>query len=164
MNGDSNRFYGKYRGVVTNTDDPESRARIRATVPAVFGEEESGWALPCAPYVGEGVGAIAIPPVNALVWIEFEHGDPEYPIWTGGFWGSGREAPGEGAIADIKLLKSQQHLLKLDDAASTLTLAAPNGMTIVLGPEGIEINNGQGASIKLQGNQVSINDGALEVT
>ena len=77
-----NKFYGKYRGKVTDNTDPLMQGRIRANVPAVFGEEDTGWALPAAPYGGSGVGFFFVPPVDANVWIEFEGGDPDYPIWT----------------------------------------------------------------------------------
>ncbi len=49
-------FFGKYRGVVTDNRDPLLQGRLRATVEDVFGEEECGWALPCVPYAGNGVG------------------------------------------------------------------------------------------------------------
>ena len=46
-----NRFFGKYEGKVTNVDDPLKIGRLKAKVPAVFGEDtETGWALPCAPF------------------------------------------------------------------------------------------------------------------
>ena len=84
-------FYGKYRGVVTDNNEPLKQGRIRATVPAVLGDRESGWALPCTPC---SRGFFFIPPVDAKVWIEFEGGNPEVPIWSGCFWGPG-EAPSQ---------------------------------------------------------------------
>ena len=86
MNG--NAFYGKYRGVVTDNMDPLMTGRIRARVADVLGDGESGWAMPAAPFGGNGMGFFALPDVGAGVWIEFEHGDPDFPIWTGVWWGS----------------------------------------------------------------------------
>jgi hypothetical protein len=82
------RFYGKYRGKVLNNVDPLLLGRIVAEVPAVTGSNLN-WAMPCSPYAGPGVGFYAIPPIGANVWIEFEGGDSNYPIWAGCFWGEG---------------------------------------------------------------------------
>src|SRR4029077_6388708 len=86
---DSDRFYGKYRGLVTDNQDPMQIGRIQASVPEVLGEVRTGWALPWAPYAGTSSGFYAIPPVGAGVWIEFEAGDPSRPIWSGAWWGTG---------------------------------------------------------------------------
>ena len=79
-------FYGMYRGKVTDNEDPLIRGRIRAQVPAIS-DKPLTWAEPCTPYAGPKVGWYAIPPVGANVWIEFERGDSDYPIWSGCFWG-----------------------------------------------------------------------------
>lgn len=75
-------FFGKFRGVVTDNRDPDGIGRIRARVPDATGERETGWALPALPYAGDSVGLFVLPPVGANVWIEFEGGDTELPIWT----------------------------------------------------------------------------------
>jgi uncharacterized protein involved in type VI secretion and phage assembly len=159
------RYFGKFRGIVTNNRDPLNQGRIRARVADVLGEEESGWALPALPYAGKSVGLFLVPPTDALVWIEFEHGDADFPIWTGCFWASG-ELPLTPAPAEKKLLKTDSATITLDDTpgAGGITIETTAGMKIAITSEGIEITNGQGASIKLSGPQVSINSGALEVT
>ncbi len=86
-------FTGKFRGVVTDTNDPLMTMRIKARVPDVYGDGESGWALPCAPFGGDQTGFFALPRVGAGVWIELEHGDPTYPIWSGTWWGAASELP-----------------------------------------------------------------------
>jgi len=68
-------------------------------------DRESGWALPCVPYAGKGVGLFLIPPVNAFVWIEFEQGDLDYPIWSGCFWGD-NDTPASPAEPEMKVLKT----------------------------------------------------------
>ncbi|SFN33230.1 hypothetical protein SAMN05216386_0522 [Nitrosospira briensis] len=163
MNGPP--FHGKFRGVVSNNSDPNNMGRIRARVPDVFGENESGWALPALPYAGKSVGLFLIPPANASVWIEFEHGDPEYPVWTGCFWAQG-EVPASPANADMKVLKTNVATITINDSAGSggITIETTAGMKIVMDSSSIEVTNGQGASVKLSGNQVSINSGALEVT
>ena len=91
------RYYGKYRGVVTDIDDPDTRCRIKAKVPAVLHEAESYWAMPVLPFAGDGHGFVMLPKVGAGVWIEFEAGDPDYPILAGCFWGAG-EVPASPAV------------------------------------------------------------------
>jgi Type VI secretion system/phage-baseplate injector OB domain len=74
------RFYGKFRGRIINNKDPSNLARIRALVPAVFGDQQTPWALPSVPYAGDGVGFYFIPPIGSNAWIEFENGDRRLPI------------------------------------------------------------------------------------
>ncbi len=165
MSGQGAPFYGKFRGVVSDNSDPLMMGRIRAKVQDVFGEQESGWALPALPYAGKNVGLFLIPPTDASVWIEFEHGDPEYPIWTGCFWAQG-ELPVTPAVAAMKVLKTDVATITLNDVAGAggITIETTAGMKIVMNVTELEITNGQGGSIKFSGPQVSVNSGALEVT
>ena len=80
------RYYGKYRGIVDNNEDPEKMGRIKVRVPDVFHDQVTSWALPCSPYSGNGSGQFTVPAIGAGVWIEFEAGDPAKPIWTGCWW------------------------------------------------------------------------------
>ena len=160
-------FYGKYRGVVTDNKDPLNIGRVRAEVPDVMGEHQSGWALPCAPFGGDGMGFFALPKVGAGVWIEFEQGDPDYPIWSGCWWGSKSEIPGEWQSDSEKkvLIKTEKKLSILLDDSSTgeITIQTQNGQKIVMNPTSIKIDNGNGATIELSGPKVAVNDSALEV-
>ncbi len=165
MSTESARFYGKYRGTVTDNRDPIMKGRIKAQVPTVLGEEESGWALPCVPYAGSGIGFFFVPPVGANVWIEFEGGNPDYPIWTGCYWGTTEVPPATPGIPEIKMIKTDTATLKLDDTpgAGGITIETSTGLKITMNVTGIEITNGV-AIIKLAQASVSINNGALEVT
>jgi len=165
----SDAFYGKYRGVVTDINDPRMVGRVRATVPDVMGDKKSGWAMPSVPFGGDGMGFFALPKVGAGVWIEFECGDPDYPIWSGCWFGSAAEVPPVLLAPPYKkfLLKTEGgHSVLLDDTPGKggITLETSDGQKIVISATGIEIDNGRGASIKLTGPQVSVNGGALEVT
>jgi uncharacterized protein involved in type VI secretion and phage assembly len=164
----SQTFYGKYRGVVTDNKDPLMTGRVKARVPDVMGEKETGWAMPCAPFGGSGVGFFALPTVGAGVWIEFEHGDPDYPVWSGCWFGSAADMPPILLVPPYKktLIKTEGgNSVLLDDTPGTggITLETSSGQKVVMNATGVEITNGQGASIKLAGPQVSINGGALEV-
>jgi uncharacterized protein involved in type VI secretion and phage assembly len=165
-NGSSNKqgspFYGKYRGVISDNKDPWKIGRLRAKVEAVYGDKESGWALPSVPYAGEGVGLFLIPPVGALVWIEFENGDPDYPIWTGCFWGEKQKLP--ATDPNIKVLKTNIGTIEINDEKDKKSIIITNQtMKIEMNGSKIEITNGT-ASIELQGRTVSINKDGLEVT
>lgn len=157
-------FLSKYRGTVVNNIDPMQLGRIQISVPSVLGEGRMSWAMPCVPYAGPGVGFFAIPPTGANVWVEFEGGDIDYPIWSGCFWGVG-EVPAMPAIAEMKILKTDIGTITINDLPGVggIIIETTTGMKIEIGALGIEITNGQGASIKLTGPQVSINDGALDV-
>jgi uncharacterized protein involved in type VI secretion and phage assembly len=165
MNVQGPPFYGKYRGIVTDNRDPLQLGRVRARVQDVLGDQESGWAMPSVPYAGNDVGFFLIPPVNALVWFEFEHGKADYPIWTGCFWATG-EVPVLPAVPEKKVLKTDAGTITLDDTpgAGGITIETAIGMKINISTQGIEITNGQNGTIQLTGPQVSVNNGALEVT
>ncbi|MDP9350891.1 MAG: phage baseplate assembly protein V [Chloroflexota bacterium] len=162
-------FYGKYRGIVTDISDPLQIGRIRARVADVMGDRESGWAMPCAPFGGSGMGLFALPKVGAGAWIEFEHGDPDYPIWSGCWWGSSAEVPPlllAPPYKKVMLRTEGGQTVILDDTPGIggITLETSSGQKLVISATGIEITTGQGGSIKLTGPQVSINNGAFEVT
>ena len=163
MDDDYQTFHGKYRGIVTDNDDPNGLGRVRVKVLDVLGDQESGWALPALPYAGDNVGLYLIPPVNAFVWVEFEHGNPDYPVWTGCFWLSDTKVPSEASGPNIKLLKTDIATITIDDDEGSITIENDSGMKIVMDSEQIEISNG-GQSITLSADSVSVNDGALEVS
>jgi hypothetical protein len=133
---DADRFYGKYRGLVVDNEDPLKIGRLRAMVPAILGEETTtGWALPCAPYAGTGAGFYAVPMVGAGVWIEFEAGDVSRPLWSGAWWAEGEVPMDEQSTPSEptrKILRSDLGLLvSLDDEAQTITIADGAGLNLM---------------------------------
>jgi uncharacterized protein involved in type VI secretion and phage assembly len=158
------QYLGKYRGSVANNVDPLRLGRLQVVVPTVLGDSRLSWAMPCVPYAGPSVGFFALPPVDALVWVEFENGDPDHPIWVGCFWDDSGDLPASPPIAEKKILKTETATLLLDDTPGLggVTIETTSGMKIVLDAQGIEIGNGT-ATIKLQGPKVSVNGSALEV-
>lgn len=169
------RFYGKYRGTVIENIDPEQIGRILVEVPDVLGFTPSSWAMPCVPAAGIQSGMFIVPPIASQVWIEFEQGDPDYPIWTGGFWGLVADVPifatAPPAIPpgqNIVLQTTGENKIILSDSAPTpatggIVLMGTSGAMIVINETGIYISNGQGATITLIGPSVDINLGALTV-
>ncbi len=137
------QFYGKYRGVVSDVDDPQSMGRLRASVPEVLGEVESPWALPCAPYSGDGIGIYAVPPVGAGVWVEFEAGDPARPIWSGCWWGIDQlpqNETGAETQPSIKIIRTESGtMLTMDDDKQVISLSDKKGDNILK----IEVTQGK---------------------
>ena len=155
------RFYGKYRGIVSSVD--AATMRIKAKVPSVLGEIDTGWCMPCVPYAGPNVGFAFLPEPGSGVWIEFEGGDVSYPVWVGGYWREG-EFPTDAAEKVKVIVTTAPHEVKFDDDAGSITVTDPNGNTITLDDSGITLANGDSISVVVSDSKVSVNDGALEVT
>ena len=169
------RYYGKYRGTVIFNIDPLQIGRIMAQVPDVLGEIPSTWAMPCVPAAGIQSGCFIVPALGSQVWIEFEQGNPDYPIWSGGFWGMVADVP-IFAIAppaippgqNICLQTPLQNMIMVSDAPPTpitggIVLKSTTGAMIVVNDSGIYISNGKGAMITMVGPAVDVNIGALTV-
>ena len=159
-----NKFYGKYRGTVIQNKDPMLMCRIQALVPDVSAVMPTSWAMPCLPGIGLQYGIVAIPPLGAGVWIEFEQGDPDYPIWTGGFFGSAAEVPvlsqaGTPVSPPIVLQTVAQNSISISDVPPLITLKC-GASTIMMRPDGITI---AATNITINGVLV-VNAGALTVS
>ena len=154
-----NRFYGKYRGVVTDVD--ASTMRIKASVPSVLPNVGTGWAMPCVPYAGSQVGMIMLPEVGTGVWIEFEGGDVSYPIWVGMYWHSD-EIPSD-ASATVKSIITSAGSIAMDDDEGSITLTDAQQNTVVLDSDGVTNTSGS-SSVAVGSSGVNVNDGAFEVT
>lgn len=153
------RFFGKYRGIVSDVD--ASTMRIKAKVPSVLGETTTGWCMPCVPYAGPDVGIAFLPESGSGVWIEFEGGDVSYPIWTGGYWREG-EVPADAADHVKVIITTQKQKIEFDDDQASITLSDNNGNTVTLDSSGITLTNSQ-STVVVDSTSVSVNNGALEV-
>lgn len=136
------RFFGKYRGIVKDNQDPTQRGRLEVFVPAVM-DQKPVWAMPCLPYGGNNMGIYTIPEPGTGVWVEFEAGDPSYPIWVGCFWGDG-EVPQNNrnvsATPPLKILRTQQGLMvTLDDQQQAIAISDKNGNNLI----NIEVQQGK---------------------
>ncbi len=166
MNGDR-RFYGKFRGKVTDNDDPSKLGRLRAQVIEVYGTHDSPWAMPSVPYAGDGVGLLLLPPVDAWVWFEFEHGEPDTPIWSGCFWLGQQTQKLNASSPAIKILKTDSITITIDDSQKgqgTITIATAANASVTIQGSSITLDNGSNATVGLSSSTVQINGSALEVT
>ncbi len=169
----SEKYYGKYRGLVLNNVDPLQKARLLVQVPDVLGLGMSSWAMPCVPIAGPQMGVYVLPIVGAGVWVEFEGGNQDYPIWTGGFWGSAAEIPALALAAapglpNIVIQSTGQNAFVISDLIAGpiggIMLKSPTGAFLTVNDTGIYIDNGKGASINMIGPMITINNGALTIT
>ena len=175
-NDGQNQYYGKFAGTVLNNVDPEVRGRIQVTVPDVLGLLPTTWAEPCLPLAGPTgapMGAYFVPPIGSGVWVEFEQGDVNRPIWVGCRIGSRADIP-EGAqpivppISGLALQTLLKNSLVISDLPPTpatggIIIKSTTGAMIVVNDSGIYINNGKGATLTMVGPTVTINNGALVV-
>ncbi|WP_166026626.1 phage baseplate assembly protein V [Streptomyces chilikensis] len=169
MAAPSNRYLGKFRGRVVSNDDPLKIGRLIVEVPDVLGDVPSTWALPCLPFTGDRAGQFTVPKKDAGVWVEFEQGDPSYPIWTGCWYGEQNEVPPDaysGTATDKPVVVQTPGALKLvmnDGAEEGILLQAKGGAYIRITENKVVIANGAGAVISMVGEEVSINEGQLTV-
>ena len=169
MSNRDERFLGKYRGMVLNNIDPMQQGRLLVQVPDVGGLMPASWAMPCVPVAGIQNGLFAVPIIGSGVWVEFEQGDPEHPIWVGCFWGSAAEVPALArltppAVPAITLQTPLQNGITVSDLPGPtggIMLKSTTGATLIVNDTGIYIQNGKGAFITLVGPTVTINNGAL---
>ena len=164
------RYYGKYRGVVVNNVDPMQIGRVMVSVPDI-GPIPTTWALPCLPASGINTGVFTVPQIGAGVWVEFEQGDPDHPIWVGGYWGSAAETPtmaktvppGVNGVTIQTTLNNSIVVSDVPGPTGGIRMTTTTGAMISISDVGIVISNGKGATISLIGPTVDINVGALTV-
>ncbi len=164
------RYYGKYRGQVVNNIDPMLMGRIMAMVPDVSGFAPTSWAMPCLPMAGINTGVFTVPPIGAGVWIEFEQGNPDQPIWVGGYWSAADVPvmarivpPGVSGITIQTTLKNGIVVSDTPGPTGGILIQTTTGAMISVSDVGIIISNGKGAVINMIGPTVDINAGALTV-
>ncbi len=163
-------FFGKYRGVVLNNIDPLQIGRVQASVPDVS-VIPSTWAMPCVPWAGIATGVFTVPPIGAGVWIEYERGDPDYPIWVGGYWGTAAEVPVMAravppGLAGFTIQTTLKNGITISDTPGPtggILIQTTTGAMISVSDIGVVISNGKGAIINMTGPTVDVNVGALTI-
>ena len=165
------KLYGKFRGTVLQNIDPMNMGRIMVQVPDVSNVIPSTWAMPCFPFAGTQNGFFVIPAIGSGVWVEFEQGNPDYPIWSGCYYGSAADVPALAlatppALQGVVIQTVGQNTLMISDTPGPtggILLKTATGAMISISDVGITISNGQGATIMLTGPSVTVNNGALAV-
>lgn len=164
------RFYGKYRATCINNVDPQQIGRIQVLAPDVSGVLPTSWAMPCLPAAGLQNGLFTVPPIGAGVWVEFEQGDPDRPIWVGGFWAPAdvpamarAVPPGVQGFTLQTMLQNGMTISDTPGPTGGILIKTATGAMISVSDVGIVITNGKGATISMTGPTVDINFGALTV-
>jgi hypothetical protein len=179
------KYIGKYRATVILNTDPEQRGRLQLMIPAVLGPIPSTWAEPCVPLAGPTgppMGVYMVPPIGAGVWVEFEQGDPDKPVWVGCRWGLQSDIPlaalgGNPADPSIVMQSLLQNAIVISDLPPSvpppvmppvpptggIILKSATGASIVVNDAGVFISNGKGATITMIGPMITVNNGALVV-
>jgi uncharacterized protein involved in type VI secretion and phage assembly len=128
--------------------------------------------MPSMPFSGKQMGMWCLPQIGTGVWVEFEQGDPDKPIWSGAWYGSAAEVPALALAAppgvpNIVLQTTAQNTFMLSDLPGPtggILLKTTTGAFIAVNDLGITISNGKGAIITLMGPTVDINMTALTIT
>jgi uncharacterized protein involved in type VI secretion and phage assembly len=136
------KYWGKCRGIVADRNDPDQLGRLKLTVPSLFGDEKTGWAAPASPFAGADIGFFFLPQVGDMVWVEFEEGDLDQPIWSGGSWARpdrDSEIPAEAKTSypEQAVIKTKAgNVIVLVDAAGKegIVIRTPGGCEIVMDP------------------------------
>jgi hypothetical protein len=170
----SSSFPAIYRGTVVDNVDPLNTGRLQVQVPSVAGTT-SLWAVPCVPFASTSNGFLTLPPVGAEVWLQFEDGNENLPVWAGGVWAAATPSPSPSAgnvnlaANNISITSSAGGVLKISQQSGAVIHLDQNGIVLQFGgaklslsATGISLTNA-GASILITPAVVNINNGALEV-
>jgi hypothetical protein len=157
----NSKYFGKYRGIVKNVEDPKKIGRITAEVPEIYEDKESPWASPSSPIAGPSYGFCMLPKEGDGVWIEFEGGDISRPIWTG-FWWSEDELPELVGSKERIIISPNGHKISLNDENDEIHFVHKSGSEIKISEDEILLKVGS-SQIVLSKSEVNINEGALVV-
>ena len=158
--GGIRRYWGKHQGVVVEPIDPEMRCRLLVSVADVWGPNVSSWALPCLPHGGLSLGMYVVPMVGANVWVEFLHGNPDYPIWSGFWFGSILNSPKTPRLATpgtpLMVVESLlQHAIVISDTPvlpylpmGGILMKSGTGSYVAIDPNGVRLF---GVSVQVNG-------------
>jgi uncharacterized protein involved in type VI secretion and phage assembly len=149
------RFYSVYRAKVVDNKDPDFLGRIKVSCPYMNrGADLPQWVVPMPSFAGADHGIIFVPEIGEGVWIKFERGDKDYPMYTAQWWGTG-EMPADfkknpptargirtkakhqllfdddPAKLKVELRTSKGHIIQVDEIAETLLIKTVKGMKML---------------------------------
>lgn len=134
------RYYSVYRAQVTSNEDETGRGLIEVKVPNLFGDKPLPSKAEPRDFRGAGPskGEFYPPEVGDWVYVEFEMGDPKFPIYSGGWYGTG-EVSSEFAYTANKptsrgMVNKYGHVLKFVEVPGKeqFVLTSPAGHFLVL--------------------------------
>jgi len=164
-------FFGIYRGKVvsvgTSTSDKEGRlGQLKISVPDVYGNEQQNlpWANCVVPFAGDNYGSLMLPKQGDGVWVQFEAGNKDHPVWLGGWFAQNKSLP-SGVGAETRVVRTPKgHTVVLDDDGNLVKLEHKDGQKITLSSDSIKLEVKNGCTVEIGQSSVKINDSALEVT
>lgn len=144
-------YYGIYRAQVVDNVDDLNQGRLRIRVPSIGDTEGTERiAYPKAPMAGNGFGLKATPPKDSFVWVVFEGGRPDMPVWEAGIWGQDHIPEALRDVDQHGWFTPKGHKILLDekDGQETVTVEHKNGAKISIDKDGnIEITNVDGKTV-----------------
>jgi uncharacterized protein involved in type VI secretion and phage assembly len=150
------KYYGKYAALVTNVSDPEKRGQIQVTIPSIYGATDVVWARASFPY-----GHFYVPPIGAQVWVEFEGGDPRYPLYTGAWYPTSlvpKEAQDDPPANRVIQMPSG-HTIELQDKAGEekVVIRHKDNSFVTLDKDGsVVVSNKNGSHIYLNAKDADV--------
>jgi hypothetical protein len=163
----ADQYFGKYSAIVKDNRDADKLGVLEVSVPTIFPPDELVPARAALPY-----GMFFVPENETRIWVEFEGGDTEFPIWTGVQHVAGTFAP-EAAKnpPTVRAFRTPAgHLLIFDDSSGSESVVLTDGEhahRLTFDKDGIKLTDGKNKhEIELSSGAVHIKhgNGVAEVT
>lgn len=165
------RYYSVYKGQVSSVDDEQNRGRVLLRVPELFGDRDlANFAEPivCSGKPGADViggknfmGPFNPPKVGDWVWVEFQKGHQDFPLYRDRGWPADDELPdvfdeaSEWNMMNPLFLSRFGHQIYVDESSgkAKFVVKMKNGNSFIIdetsGAEKIEIKSERGAFIRM---------------